>query len=607
LKVECPPDATKDTRIPIVLRGTSNRSRSAVIEDITKTDELIIIVGEQNEVQLKIEDSTKYVNPNGTVEFLVQITNLGNKDVINVLLTIEGKIPGWGVKFKEEPIPVYQGQTKTEPILISAPGYAKANQKLVLNVVGVIEGATNYRSAAPLTVIVNHVYDFDAVVIKTGTKETVDVDPGKTVKFRMQVSNQGNGEDEISPSAYEILLDWNLTFYNLEGFLKYSFTLDYDVNNMIIEARLKIPDNTRTGDYIVGVNLSGQGSSKVVYVKVHVNQTFDLRVTTVDNVNNLYANIRPDQEKPFIIKVANLGNGLERVVLRLGSQYDEVRDSMDILHDAWEGKFVAVANTPDFTTNIRPYDFRDPIPISNLMADVYYTPNFTAAAAAGSDIDEIREITIVLDKGQTSWVHLSLRASRFESESDDVKVDVAGRGVGGPKDWNKTTLHLTVLFPDIEFVGEIEFSGGNGGSGYIAQVGEVVTIIVKVKNTGDIPAENVDVRLKIDNVEKKTSTLRAIKNSSVYGDDVKTVIFTWVAESGEHKVKVEIDPENTIIESPGGELDNNVIEKTVDVQGSFLVKELVNDYPMVSTMLILLLAIVVLVGAALLLKTNKKI
>ena len=75
---------------------------------------------------------------------------------------------------------------------------------------------------------------------------------------------------------------------------------------------------------------------------------------------------------------------------------------------------------------------------------------------------------------------------------------------------------------------------------------------------------------------------------------------------------VTIDPDNTIIESHddvtrGGEGNNNFIKTTVDVEGSFVVKELVNDYPIVSTMLIILLAIVVLVGAALLLKGGKKI
>jgi uncharacterized repeat protein (TIGR01451 family) len=604
VKVECPIDATRDTKIPILLKGVSVLSKSSAIEEITRNDELIMVVGEHNELQLKIEDSTKYVDPNGTVEFYLLITNLGNKDVINVLLFVEGKISGWDVKFPEEPIPVYQGQTKTIPVRVRAPYYARANSKLVLNMVGVIEGAPNFRSSAPLTVIVNHVYKFDAVVIeKTG----VTVDPGSTVRFTMQISNLGNGEDNIMPSAYEIRLDWNLTFYNTEGFQKYEVTLDYDTNIYLI-GRLKVPEDTRTGPYVVGVNLTGEGSSLVVYVKVHVNQTYDLRVTSLENDNNITANIRPDQEKPFVIKVANKGNGLEMITMRLGAQYDHTNDAMDVLYDGWEGKFVAVANTPDFTTNIRPYDFTKEIVISNLQSDVYYTPNFTAAAAVGTNIDEIREITIVLDKGQTAWVHLTLKAPAFEvGEPHGTGIEVAGSGEG-PQDYDVTHFTLYVLFPDLEFVGKAEFSGGTSDN-YDAKVGDVLTIIVRLVNSGDIPAENVDVQLLIDGVEKKTSTLRTVKNDT---SDIKTVIFSWVAEAGEHDIKVIIDPNNNVIESHdettrGGEGNNNELKARVNVEGSFVVKELVNDYPIFSTLLIILLAIVVLVGAALLLKGSKKI
>jgi hypothetical protein len=422
----------------------------------------------------------------------------------------------------------------------------------------------------------------------------------------MQISNLGNGEDTIEPTAYEIKLDWNLTFYNKEGFQKYTVPLDYN-SNIFLLGRLKIPEDTRTGPYVVGVNLTGEGSSKVIYVKVYVNQTYDLRVTSLDNDNNITTNIQPDQEKPFVIKVANKGNGLETVTLRLGSTYDHTNDQMGVLYDGWEGKFVAVANTPDFTVNIRPYDFRESIVISNLQSDVYYTPNFTAAQVSGTNLDEIREIAIVLDKGMTAWVHLTLKAPAFEvGEPSGTGIEVAGSGLG-PQDWDMTHLTLFVLFPDLEFVGKVEFSGGTSDN-YDAMVGDVLTIIVRIVNSGDISAENVDVQLLIDGVEKKVSTLRTVKNDT---EDVKTVIFSWVAEAGEHEVKVVIDPDNTVIErldqfNRGGEGNNNEIKAKVDVEGSFVIKELVNDYPIVSTLLIILLAIVVLVGAALLLKGGKK-
>ncbi len=604
LKVKCPIDARKDTKMPVVIRATSLLSKQSDIEDITKTDELILVVGEHHELDLRIEDSTKYVNPNGTVEFQISITNLGNKDVIYVLLSIDNKASGWDIRYPADPIPVFNQQTKNVPLTVKAPGWAQANSKLVLNVRGVIVDATNLDATAPLTVIVNHVYEFDAVVLE---KEGVKVNPGDSAYFHVQVSNLGNGEDIIKPTAYEIRLDWNLTFYNTEGYQKYEIPLDFE-SNIFITGRIKIPEDTRTDRYVVGINLTGEGSNKLVYVVINVNQTFDLRVTNEEGENIIEGvNLQPNLEKPFIVKVANYGNGLEEIVLKVGQEYDPITDAMMSLYDGWEGKFVAVANTPDFTQNIRTYNFHDPIPVSNIGLDLYYTPNYTTTD--GGAVEEVREIKLVLDKGMVAWVHLVLKAPPNEIGEKVNPVVISGRGLGGPNDWETVTFNVTVLFPDLEFVGEVEFSGGTSSRGSDATVGDVLTIIVKVKNSGDIPAENVDVQLVIDGVEKKTTTLRTVKNES--GDE-KTVIFSWVAEAGEHEVKIVIDPDNTVIESRdetahGGSGNNNEIKRTVDVAGGNLIVAVVNDYPVVSTLLIMLLLVVILVGVAILLKSKKMI
>jgi uncharacterized membrane protein len=608
LQVKCPLDALKDTQLPIILTGTSVLSLDSAIEEITKIDELIMVVGEHNELQLRIEDSTKYVDPNATVEFQLLITNLGNKDVINVKLSIDGAQSGWDIRFPEEAIPVYQSQTKSVPIRIKAPGDAVANSKLVLSIIGVIEGATQYRSQAPLTVIVNHVYDFDAVVLE---KEGIAVNPGETVKFNIQISNLGNGEDVIHPSAYEILLDWNLTFYNREGYQKYEITLDRN-DNIFLVARLKVPDGTRTkDDYTVGVNLTGQGSSKVVYIKVKVNQTYDLRVRTEGGASNFTGTIQPNQEEPFSIVVSNMGNGWENVRLSLGRQYDDIRDSMGALYEGWVGKFVAVSNTPDFTVNIKQKDFQSPIVISNLVADVYYTPDRDIANATGTSLDEIREINIGLDMGMTAWVHLVMKAP--SDEVNDLRqatsIEVAGVG-DGPEDFEVVQFSLTVLSPDLAFHKHdndkyVQLSGDK-------EAGSVLTIVVKITNLGDIDAENVDVQLLVDGVEKKTQTLRAVKTEENNTLDVKTVIFSWVAEAGEHEITLVIDPDNTVIESADqfihqGANNNNEISVKVDVSGRNIVKEAASEYPIISTLLIILLAIIALVAAALVLKKKEMI
>jgi hypothetical protein len=221
----------------------------------------------------------------------------------------------------------------------------------------------------------------------------------------------------------------------------------------------------------------------------------------------------------------------------------------------------------------------------------------------------MREVIIILDKGQTAWVHTTYKAPRFEvSSTSTTDIDVSARGSGGQDDWDVSTVMFDVLFPDLVFVKDekgraIEFSGGSSGGGFDAEVGDVLTIIVNVKNIGDIPAENVDVKLLVDGEEKKVSTLRSVKNGD-NGTDQKTVIFSWVAEAGNHRISVVLDPEDTIVEVPGGEGESNEVSRSVDVRGNFLVKQLVNSYPILSTILIMLLAMVILLGVSIVL--NRK-
>jgi hypothetical protein len=521
--------------------------------------------------------------------------------VIKVRLNAEGAGAGWIVRYPEEELAIFQGQTYPVTIKIQAPGTAKAGFKLVMTVDGVIVGS-NFRASAPLTVIVNHVYKFDASVLQ---KDGIKVNPGTNGWFNVQISNLGNGEDIIKPGAYEIPLDWNMTFYDAEKFQKYELQLDYGANIFLL-GRIRIPENTRTGSYTVGVNISGEGSFKIVYMKVFVNQTFDLRMRAENGLNDLDTDIQPNQVKPFLVMVSNYGNGEEVIILRLGRLYDPVRDSMDPLQDEWDGQFVAVSNTPDFTTNIRPIDFGKEITISNVGADVYYIPDREIANRTGTDLKNINIITIKLDKGQTAWVHMNIKAPANEIVDSATKTPVQVSGTGkGIQDYDVVNITLTVLFPDLTFAGKIEISGGGGDY----QAGDVLTVIVKVVNVGDIAAENVDVQLLVDGKEKKVQTLRTVKNET---EDVKTVIFTWVAEAGEHEIKVVLDPENTIIESQdqyihGGSQNNNELKRTIDVSGNNFVRSTLSDNPIISTLLIILLAIAILVGAALYLKYKKMI
>jgi hypothetical protein len=109
---------------------------------------------------------------------------------------------------------------------------------------------------------------------------------------------------------------------------------------------------------------------------------------------------------------------------------------------------------------------------------------------------------------------------------------------------------------DLTFEGGIEIYGSDAGS---FDPGEVMTVSVKVVNIGDVGAENVSVQMSIDGEVEKVQTLRTVGNES---DDIKTVIFTWVAEEGGHHITVQLDPDDTVPESSE---DNNALTQFIDV------------------------------------------
>jgi hypothetical protein len=297
-----------------------------------------------------------------------------------------------------------------------------------------------------------------------------------------------------------------------------------------------------------------------------------------------------------MVAVSNFGNGLERTTIRIGSQYDPVRDINDPLPDGWEGSFVAISNTPDFTTNIRYADLSEPIRIGQAGADVYYIPE----PDSNSSVSNLNTVFIVLDMGDTAYVHFTVQAPPDSADMPGVtgvQISATGEGLD---DWDVARYDISVLYPDLAFSGRIEVYGSDGGF----SSGDVVTISVKVVNVGEISAENVDVQLLVDGQVKKVQTLRSVKNGP---DGVKTVVFTWVAVPGTHEIRVVLDPDDTVKESADqyvhqGSQNNNEVSRRIDVGGNGLMKLLLSENPVISTLLIILLGIAILVGAALYLK-----
>jgi hypothetical protein len=338
-----------------------------------------------------------------------------------------------------------------------------------MTVTGKIKGKTHLMSTVGITAIVRHVYDFNVQI----TPEKKSVDPGEDVSFDVRIKNKGNGQDIITPSPYDINLGWNVSFV-LQGFKVSSMDLYYKgwANFSIT---MTIPKNSLAGSYQVGVNISGVDKTEIRYITVIVNQTYNMRVVPYpydankENSQKTEGSLDPGRIVPFMVEVKNDANGPDIVNL-----------TIEGIDDDWDAWFGAVANTPDYTRNVKYIDFDIPMTVSNLGADINYLPNASTA----------NRLTLNLPTRQAAWVTLYIQAP-VDSLANTIKtISILGTSKGGSKDSpadNKASIDLTILYPDLSIPGTIAVTVPDGE----VSAGEIATVSVNIRNVGDIEAVNV--------------------------------------------------------------------------------------------------------------------
>jgi len=377
----------------------------------------------------------------------------------------------------------------------------------------------------------------------------------------------------LTPKPYQLLLGWNMTFYYVGFVIKSGLPIDYD-QILNITCEIRVPEKTPTGLYTIGINLTGQGGTQILYVKLYVNQTYNLTVSTLDgnhSIDNI--EVAPNSELSYIVKVTNNGNGPEYATLTIKN-----------LESGWVGWFAAVANTPDLTPNVKEYDFLSPIPISNLVPDVIYIPNQTASETKFTIIE------IYLPQEQSAWVSVRLKSPAKELQSRELTITVDGSSKGGSKDDpddNYVDFNIKILYSDLTYDGKIEILGGSKSSNTVGREGEPLTIKVNIKNIGDIVAEKVEVVLSVDGAKAGSVVIEKVGT-----EGVREVIFTWVARAGEHKIEIVIDPQNTIVELNE---NNNVMKTTVRVSSQNILSAATSDTRICASIFWIIIVIIIAV------------
>ena len=495
-------------------------------------DDLIIEVSAYRAIQMVCEESVKHIDPGKTVSFLVSVQNNGNSRE-NVDIQLGTMIPGWIASADTPTIVLQARQKKTVTITIMAPEGALEGSRCVLEVKANMASVDKVVDSVCLTSIVNRYCLLDASLKDS---HLYWVDPGGEISLNLTVTNLGNGITDAYLYMVQLPEDWEFTFFS-EGFPidhivmdpKETIQLRLDIvisKNALCDA---MPETHGFDPYDVIINISGEENFKHLSFAFQVNRRSSINVFCPDEIEIT----EPGSRIMYYICIRNNGNAWDEVKLSIKDiPYDT--DTVSGMSEQWEIYFSSVALIEQVSSvkNIEYIDFGDTIDVTMLPHTSAYEPNNTR-----EELHSLKDISLRIPREGMVWVSVMAEVPDF-ALARDVCFNITSKCL------TVTTLRLpaikaiiSIKNADLSIIGDILLSDD-------ISPGDLVSVMVYVKNNGEIRAESVPVRLYEDGEAVATMSIRTI-----LAGKTQMVAFTWkVPDRTECDLKVVIDPDNHIVE-----------------------------------------------------------
>ena len=435
----------------------------------------------------------------------------------------------WEIDYEDEMF-IADGQKKELRVYVTAPYDARAELRLPLTISAMDAENPNIFKTVGITTIVKHMYRINATV----HPDYKTANPGDLLTYRIEVENEGNGEDVVTPSPHAIIKGWDAWFTpqgkgQQEKQLEYPLSYN-EVTN--ISLKLQVPEETLTGQYTTVINLTGGGTSNSVFATVvtDVNQTYNLKVVSAaenstDRPDHM-VNVTMDPGSTIIQRV---------VVTNYANGPDEIEFSANTSKAGWSVTLGAISNTGDYTPLKEEVDFTLPMTITNKGEGINYLP----------DKNSSKENSVVFTLGveESAWVQVVITAPRDATDTDEVDVTIMAESSSlyeDPSD-NKVLVRIDIDLSDLKFTQSVMKYPSD------MQEGKIYTITAQIVNVGDIEARDFWVTFYVDEDEvDKVFISRLIPGRT------QVIAATWSAEGGQHKFMMMVDSEESVIESDEG-------------------------------------------------------
>jgi uncharacterized membrane protein len=267
---------------------------------------LVIIIDAQYGLSMSSSDVSKYVTPKVPAYYNLSVTNTGNTDDYAVI-TITNIPSGWTVLPTSNPVSLGPNQTKTFQILVNAPQSAFAGTQFQIKIQASSNGNSSIVREMSINAVVNQVYD----PVVTPIQNTKVVSPGSSVTFKINVTNNGNGNDTIDLSVSGVPTGQGWVF----NFNPTSVTLTPGATKTV-DLQFSIGSHAAYGDNQVTVRGTSHGTVKVgtTTVVVSVSQFYNLALVP-DGAATKRAD--PGGTVTFNFSVTNTGNGPDDITFSL--------------------------------------------------------------------------------------------------------------------------------------------------------------------------------------------------------------------------------------------------------------------------------------------------
>ncbi len=477
LTVEPPADTPDEEKLIVTVNGTrvyyDYLGRERVDPSIAHHIIATTVVGTFGFALISFEP-VKWAYPGTPVEFRVDVNN--NQffaDTIEVLVTGTKWNFGIGHNF-EQRINISMEKSGTEAlyIIVEVPENETAGNFAEVVVRGRSLTA-DISSNLELTTIVLQVFDLQV----NKSDEFRAIEPGSSARFPIQVSNNGNGVDEINFTFEEYPVGWNVTLSEEVLTLNISQTKTVWVN---IQTPIKTPKDI----YPIAVNYTSESTwdDPYYFFKISINATYGVNLTDPGYVLTL-----PNRIIEYKTTLTNSGN------------------------------------TQDFFT----------LGIDTTCPTCIPGGWLWNATHDGEAIDSFR-----LEPFESINVSISMEVP-YDAEARIYDVLILVQSDNNPT--SNTTLGILEVEPVPEFLlSELDFGATSkstdlNGTFHFSE-SDLITVETKVNNTSRIPAYNVTVMLKLDGEVVDSTYFDVIPNNK----SVVVVLHYWSADPGEHEVLVEV-------------------------------------------------------------------